>query len=86
MNLEIPIGLLYSTTGTYKAMGREALDGALLGLQEVNNDPAIPLSFIPTIENPDASIENYRRMCEKMLRERFLRMICNCRHVNEELL
>ncbi len=75
MNLEIPIGLLYSTTGTYKAMGCEALDGALLGLHEVNNDPTIPVSFIPTIENPDASIENYRRMCEKMLRQQ------NCKHV-----
>jgi len=72
---EIPIGLLYSTTGTYQAMGREALDGALLGLREVNNDPDIPFAFIPAIENPGASIENYRRMCEKMLREQ------NCKHV-----
>ncbi len=75
MVLEVPIGLLYSTTGTYQAMGREALDGALLGLHEVNNDPGIPFSFIPTIENPCASIDNYRRMCEKLLREQ------KCKHV-----
>jgi len=72
---EIPIGLLYSTTGTYKAIGREALDGALLGIHEVNSNPDIPISFIATIENPGASIANYQRLCEKMLREK------NCKHV-----
>jgi len=72
---EIPIGLLYSTTGTYQSMGSEALDGALLGLDEINNDPVIPVSFVPTIENPGAVIENYRRMSEKMLRQH------NCKHV-----
>ena len=72
---EIPIGLLYSTTGTYQAMGREALDGALLAVNEVNNDLGTPIQFLPTIENPGAMIENYRRMCEKMLREQ------NCKHV-----
>lgn len=75
VNHKITIGLLFSTTGTYQAMGREALDGALLGLAEVNNDATIPVSFIPTIENPGASIENYRRMSEKMLRAH------NCKHV-----
>lgn len=75
MKHKIPIGLLYSTTGTYQAMGHEALDGALLGLEEVNNDPTIPISFMPVIENPDASIENYRHMSEKMLRAH------NCKHI-----
>lgn len=72
---DIPIGLLYSTSGTYQAMGQDALDGALLGLEEVNQDPNSQIRFLPIIENPSASIDNYRRMAESMLREE------NCKHV-----
>jgi len=35
---EYRIGLLFSTSGPYAALGRSALDGALLALDEVNGD------------------------------------------------
>lgn len=72
---EYPIGLLYSTTGTYAAIGRDALDGALMALDEVNADPAFPFRLQALVENPGGVIDRYHGACESLIRDR------GCRHV-----
>jgi len=72
---EIPLGILYSVTGTYSLIGQACLDGARLGLEEVNNDPRYPFRFRPEIEDPGANIDRYLAFSEAMLRER------GCRHI-----
>ncbi|MQX36335.1 transporter substrate-binding protein [Roseospira navarrensis] len=70
-----PVGLLYSTTGSYAAIGRDALDGALMAVDEVNADPAFPFTLAPVTANPGGVTETYHRDCAAMLREH------GCRHV-----
>ena len=72
---EIPLGILYSVTGTYSLIGQACLDGVRLGLEEVNRDPRYPFSFRPEIEDPGANIDHYLAFSEAMLRER------GCRHI-----
>ncbi|HYE00243.1 MAG TPA: transporter substrate-binding domain-containing protein [Alphaproteobacteria bacterium] len=72
---DYPIGLLYSTTGDYAAIGRDALDGALMALDEVNADPAFPFALRPLVENPGGVAERYRARCEDLTRRQ------GCRHV-----
>lgn len=72
---EIPLGILYSVTGTYSRIGQACLDGARLGLEAVNADPRYPFVFRAEIEDPGANIDNYHALSESMLRER------GCRHI-----
>jgi len=72
---EIPLGILYSVTGTYSQIGQACLDGARLGLEEVNADPRYPFTFRAEIEDPGANIDDYHALSEAMLRER------GCRHI-----
>ena len=72
---EIPLGVLYSVTGTYSLIGQACLDGARLGLEEVNRDPRYPFAFRAEIGDPGANIDLYHALSENMLRER------GCRHI-----
>ncbi|MBL1421604.1 MAG: transporter substrate-binding domain-containing protein [Alphaproteobacteria bacterium] len=68
MRKEIPLGLLYSVTGTYGAIGRDLLDGALMAIDEINEDESNSISFKTIIGDPGGNIDEYHRMCEDMLR------------------
>ncbi|MBB4285198.1 transporter substrate-binding protein [Roseospira goensis] len=70
-----PVGLLYSTTGTYAAIARDALDGALMAVDEINADPAFPFTLAPVAADPGGVTETYHRDCAAMLRD------SGCRHV-----
>jgi ABC-type branched-subunit amino acid transport system substrate-binding protein len=72
---DIPLGLLYSVTGTYGAIGRDILNGALLALEEINGDDSCPVRFSTVQEDPGGNIDNYHRMTDGMLRQR------GCRHI-----
>lgn len=72
---DIPVGLLYSTSGPYAVLGREALDGALMALAEVNEDAAMPIRLVPEVADPAGDIERYHAMADRLLRE------AGCRHV-----
>ncbi|MEO3428563.1 transporter substrate-binding domain-containing protein [Pelagibius sp. CAU 1746] len=75
MSGEIPLGILFSVTGTYSLIGQACLAGARLGLEEVNGDPRYPFRFRAEIEDPGANIDDYHALSEAMLRER------GCRHI-----
>ncbi len=72
---EVPLGLLYSVTGTYGAIGRDAQDGAMLALEEINSNSDSPVVFRVFSEDPGGNIDAYHRICETMLRRQ------GCQHV-----
>lgn len=71
----IPLSLLYSTTGTYAALGRDAVDGALTAVAEVNGDPASSFQFEPRVDDPAGNAERYAEFAEAAIRQR------GCRHI-----
>lgn len=75
MNHRVSIGLLYSVTGTYGAIGKDAQDGALLAIDEINKDLASPVRFDAVSDDPGGNIEQYHRSAGTMLRNH------GCRHV-----
>ena len=68
MRTSYAIGLLYSTTGPYGAIGRDALDGALMALDEVNADPGFGFALTPFAANPEGVIDRYHALCEAAIR------------------
>ncbi|MFD2205352.1 transporter substrate-binding protein [Kiloniella antarctica] len=69
MRREIPLGLLYSTTGAYNLIGQDCLDGALMALEEINASENYNFHLTPQIANPGGNIDEYQRLTETLLRE-----------------
>jgi branched-chain amino acid transport system substrate-binding protein len=69
------LAILFSTTGAYSAIGREALDGALMALSEVNADPAFGFRLRPDLGDPGGVSERYAAMAQDQLKHR------SCRHI-----
>ncbi|PZQ50168.1 MAG: ABC transporter substrate-binding protein [Rhodovulum sulfidophilum] len=74
----IPVGLLFSLTGTYGVMGQEMLNGALLGLELANADPDRAWETRPVIMDPGGSIDRYGEQCETLFRQHGVRHIIGC--------
>ena len=62
---EYRIGLLFSTSGPYAALGRSALDGALLALDEVNATGALRLAA--EVADPRGIPVEYERCAAEMV-------------------
>lgn len=61
------IGLLFSTTGPYSTVARSMLNGALLGLGEVNASKAKRLSLEPVIVDPGGVLARYAEITSTLL-------------------
>ncbi len=64
----IPVGLLYSQSGFYGAVGREMLNGALLGISQIN-ETAAGFQLEPLILDPGGDPARYYQICEIMLQQ-----------------
>jgi branched-chain amino acid transport system substrate-binding protein len=73
--VSVPVGIIFSTEGSYADIGRDMRDGALLALQQVNADPHYPFTLKSVIVNPGGTLDAYRTGCESLLRN------CDIRHV-----
>ncbi|KQR78206.1 transporter substrate-binding protein [Rhizobium sp. Leaf341] len=71
----IPVSILYSTTGPYAALGRDAVDGAMAAIAEVNIDRASRFSIVATIDDPGGRAEDYAVLADAAIRTR------QCRHI-----
>nr|WP_296432466.1 transporter substrate-binding protein [Rhizobium sp. UBA1881] len=72
MNDALKIGILYSTTGPYGAMGVDARDGAMLAVE--HNAKRTGRIIEPVLHDPEANLQGYLDGAQKMLR-------ADCRHI-----
>lgn len=62
-----PIGLILSTTGSYGAVGRSMLNGALLACRELSADPALGVTLEPVHHDPAGVLPAYAEAAEALL-------------------
>ncbi|MGH6917088.1 MAG: transporter substrate-binding domain-containing protein [Geminicoccaceae bacterium] len=74
----VRIGLLFSTSGPYRTIGRAMLNGALLALEQVNRDPACPFVLEPVIRDPGGCNGRYAELARAMLADEQLVHIVGC--------
>lgn len=75
MAIEARIGVLFSTSGPYGALGRDCLDGADLALAEIAAAPEAPVRFEALRAEPAGDPRTYVENARAMLRE------AGCRHI-----
>ncbi len=74
----VPVGLVFSLTGSYRTVGEELLNGALLAIEEINDLPGVDFRFLPKIEDPGGDLNEYRVRCENLLRNETVQHIVGC--------
>jgi ABC-type branched-subunit amino acid transport system substrate-binding protein len=74
----IPLGLLFSTSGNYRAVGNAMLSGALLGIEQVAADPGYGFCFNPQAANPAGHVARYYAQAEDLLRYRSVSHVIGC--------
>lgn len=74
----IRIGLLFSTSGPYRTIGRAMLNGALLALEQVNADPAFPFTLEPVVRDPGGRNDRYAELARAMLADQRLVHVVGC--------
>jgi branched-chain amino acid transport system substrate-binding protein len=74
---QIPVGLLYSSSGPYGYMGSEMLKGALLAIEEVNAASST-FALVPTIIDPKGDPEVYEQACSTLIRKHRAQHIVGC--------
>lgn len=74
----VDIGVLLSSRGMYAALSRASRDGVLRGVEEVNADPNIDVSFQVTERDPDGRLDRYAPLCREILRGSQARHIFGC--------
>jgi branched-chain amino acid transport system substrate-binding protein len=72
------VGIIFSTSGSYAAVGRDMRDGAMLAVEQVNADASYPFTLEPTILNPEGNLDAYRTACEVLLRNSDIRHVIGC--------
>lgn len=70
-----PISILFSTTGPYAQLGREAVDGAMAAISEINAAAGYPFRLEPKIADPAGRPEHYALLADAAIRQQ------GCRHV-----
>jgi ABC-type branched-subunit amino acid transport system substrate-binding protein len=74
----VPLGVVFSTSGSYRTVGQEMLNGALLALEEVAESAEFPFRFAPIIRDPGGDPASYRLECEDILRGREVHHVVGC--------
>jgi ABC-type branched-subunit amino acid transport system substrate-binding protein len=74
----IPVGLVFSITGSYSAVPRAMLNGALLAIDEVNADESHDFILEPKFMDPTGVLAGYRDACAHMLKQDNIRHVVGC--------
>jgi ABC-type branched-subunit amino acid transport system substrate-binding protein len=77
-NTAVPVGVVFSTTGSYRTVGTAMLNGALLAIQEVNESSGFDVTLDPIVRDPGGEPTAYRTHCEELLRPRKVRHVIGC--------
>lgn len=71
----IPVGVLFSQTGSYSEIGREAYWGARLAIDEVNASGEFGFNLVRVESDPAGLAETYASEADRMMRQE------GCRHI-----
>lgn len=77
MPIELPLGLLFSITGSYGTVAHTLLNGALLACEEVNADPDLDVVLSPVHLDPVGKLDNYTSAVEAFMKQG-IKHICGC--------
>jgi urea transport system substrate-binding protein len=69
------LGILFSTTGAYGAVGRDCRDGADLAVEDLRAEGGLPFAITPVFGDPAGCADRYMTMARAMMREE------GCRHI-----
>ena len=69
------LGILFSCSGDYAALGRDCRDGALLAIEDLQAEAACDVVIEPVFGDPGGSGEGYIDLARRMVTER------GCRHI-----
>ncbi|WP_289033041.1 transporter substrate-binding protein [uncultured Roseibium sp.] len=72
---EIPVGVLFSSTGSYSVIGREGHDGAMTAIAEVNGSNLFDFTLKAITADPACRAENYALLANRMMAKD------NCGHI-----
>jgi branched-chain amino acid transport system substrate-binding protein len=75
--LSVPIGILFSATGSYGAVGRTMLNGALLACRDIAADPDAGVTLEPFVVDPGSRLSAYASAVHEML-GRGIRHVVGC--------
>lgn len=75
--IDLPVGLLFSNTGSYGAVAHTQLNGATLACHEINANPNAGVTLQPFHIDPKGDLGNYVPAVQAML-ERGIRHVCGC--------
>ncbi|MDI7861546.1 transporter substrate-binding protein [Rhizobiaceae bacterium n13] len=78
MKRTVDIGVLLSRSGMYAALSRASRDGVFRGVEEVNADPRLDVSFRVTERDPEGRLDRYAPLCREILRGSGARHIFGC--------
>jgi urea transport system substrate-binding protein len=76
--LSIPIGLVFSRSGPYAMMSGEMLNGALMAIDEVNNDRDFDFVLSPQLRDPGGVVANYHAACADLIATERVDHIVGC--------
>lgn len=74
----IPIGVLFSSTGSYSVIGREGHEGAMTAIAEVNASDLFDFTFEAVAADPACRAEQYAVLANRMLGQDKCRHIIGC--------
>jgi ABC-type branched-subunit amino acid transport system substrate-binding protein len=75
---EINIGIMFSTTGSYAAVGMSMFAGAQLAISEINADANLPFRFTPVVINPGGVVTAYFDAARTLLSKHEVNHIFGC--------
>lgn len=78
MRWRIPVGILFSTQGPYATVGRAMRDGAMLALDEVNQDGGFPFELVPLEREPAGDTAAYVSHAQSLLRDEGVKHVVGC--------
>jgi len=74
----VPVGVLFSASGPYAAIGREGLLGTLTAIEEINAGNQHGIRLVPHIRDPQGATENYAPMAADLVAGSGARHILGC--------
>ena len=74
----IPLGLVFSQSGSYAMMAGEMLKSALMAVDEINQGAQFDFTFAPHLRDPGGVVAAYHTACDELIREERVDHIVGC--------